>query len=69
MKLILMAKLNLCLQGDSGGPMVTFEKDRKYTLLGVTSYGGDSCENNVPGVYVRLSYYLSWISEHTGLKL
>jgi len=65
-----MDTLNLFLQGDSGGPMVTFDtKDKKYTLLGVTSYGSNSCENNIPGVYVRLSYYLSWISEHTGLKL
>jgi secreted trypsin-like serine protease len=42
-------------------------KDKKFTLLGLTSYGG-KCSDGSPGVYVRLTYYLKWISGKTGLK-
>merc|ERR1719219_2553592 len=50
-------------QGDSGGPMTVVE-DGKYTVVGVVSYGS-GCASTTPGVYARVTNYLSWISSNT----
>ncbi|XP_063869282.1 trypsin-1-like [Scylla paramamosain] len=52
-------------QGDSGGPLFVVE-DSKYKLVGITSFGTGKCaEKGKPGVYARVSKFLTWIKENT----
>ncbi|XP_022176319.1 serine protease snake-like [Myzus persicae] len=50
-------------QGDSGGPLqiVHPEFECMYTQVGITSFGKLCGEPNAPGVYTRVSNYVSWI--------
>lgn len=50
--------------GDSGGPLKTRVGGRVY-IAGVVSFGSPSCGNGQPGVYTRISSYLSWIQSNT----
>lgn len=49
--------------GDSGGPLVGFAKGKSPRLLGIVSYGAESCRTAAPVVYTRISAYLSWLKE------
>ncbi|XP_045123505.1 trypsin-1-like [Portunus trituberculatus] len=52
-------------QGDSGGPLFVVESS-KYKLVGVTSFGTGKCaEKDYPGVYARVSKFLTWIKQNT----
>lgn len=50
-------------QGDSGGPLQIARTDGSclYNLLGVTSFGKGCANPDSPGVYTRVSEYISWI--------
>ena len=55
-------------QGDSGGPAVAFltlpeAGETRATVLGLTSWGYGCGRPNKPGVYTRLSKYVTWIYE------
>ena len=58
------------MQGDSGGPVWTFDQGRAV-LLGVLSVGnveGDSCTSEEGfAIYTRISEFIPWIKEVTKL--
>ncbi|XP_073505502.1 ovochymase-1 [Phyllobates terribilis] len=51
--------------GDSGGPLIC-RSENKYKLVGVVSWGSDTCDPNAPAVYSSVSKYRAWIEKHTG---
>ena len=50
-------------QGDSGGPLAV-EVDNSWTLAGIVSWGYDCADPAFPGVYTRITQYISWIEDH-----
>ncbi|XP_055846065.1 brachyurin-like [Episyrphus balteatus] len=53
--------------GDSGGPLVL--NDGSNTVIGATSFGiVFGCEVEFPGVFTRVTSYLGWIKEKTGIS-
>ncbi|KAG5335356.1 SNAK protease, partial [Acromyrmex heyeri] len=49
-------------QGDSGGPLQIVSNNKcVFLLIGITSFGKACAMIDIPGVYTRVSYYLSWI--------
>lgn len=55
-------------QGDSGGPLMyrdiqTYQEN--WICIGVVSYGLEKCGiEHIPGVYTRVTEYISWILEN-----
>jgi transmembrane serine protease 3 len=50
-------------QGDSGGPFVV-KKGDAFTLQGVVSFGIGCARPGFPGVFTRVSNYVSWINNY-----
>ena len=51
--------------GDSGGPLVYRPTpDSPWYQVGIVSFGTSKCGVGQPGVYTRLSAFISWIQSH-----
>ncbi|CAH1405346.1 unnamed protein product [Nezara viridula] len=51
-------------QGDSGGPLLI--NGRKQAILaGIISWGVNCANQNYPGIYTNVKYFLPWIMNHT----
>ena len=46
--------------------MLTVDREYRWTVSGVVSFGPSSCGNIVPGVYTRVDRYTRWISRVLG---
>ncbi len=55
-------------QGDSGGPLMAFFNSR-WVLAGITSFGDGCAQPGYPGVYTRVSAFVSFISSITNLTV
>ncbi|MEM7429183.1 MAG: trypsin-like serine protease [Pseudomonadota bacterium] len=51
-------------QGDSGGQLVAFDKNRCPYQIGIVSWGDGCARSKSYGVYTRVSAYLPWIRQH-----
>ncbi|XP_026808326.1 serine protease snake-like [Rhopalosiphum maidis] len=51
--------------GDSGGPIQIIHNKYMcmYSQIGITSFSGVYCGTDTPGVYTRVSNYISWIEQ------
>jgi len=64
-----MYALSFLYQGDSGGPLMFKESDGKFTQVGIVSFGASESCTDYPSGYTRVTSFLGWISEKTGLKI
>ena len=46
--------------GDGGSPLVCQAKSGRWTVMGLVAWGL-GCGSDLPGVYVRMSYFKDWI--------
>ncbi|XP_057380414.1 serine protease filzig-like [Daphnia carinata] len=54
-------------EGDSGGPLMYERDDGRWSLVGTVSHGIRCAYPNMPGVYMRMTYYRPWIERVTGI--
>jgi len=50
-------------RGDSGGPVLCLDEKKRWTLMGVTSYGPEFCDDPPKSVYGRVRNFLHKIRE------
>lgn len=55
-------------QGDSGAPLVAFDREKRPFVIGITSWGLECFRDNSAGVYTRLSRYIAWIGSVVGTE-
>lgn len=52
-------KIDSC-QGDSGGGLL-IQKDNRWHVFGVTSFGDECAKENAYGIYTRTAFYVNWM--------
>ncbi|RXG56518.1 Serine proteinase stubble, partial [Armadillidium vulgare] len=50
-------------EGDSGGPLSILGRNGQWILAGIVSHGIKCAYPNLPGVYMRMTYYKPWIEK------
>lgn len=50
--------------GDSGGPLMLLDKNNRWKVIGIVSWGRRGCNPEFPTVYTRVSHFLEWINKH-----
>lgn len=74
----LLSPTDICSQGwdvvaqgpcseDAGGPLTITEDDGSVNQIGIVSFFMSPCDRGFPSAYVRVSPYISWIEQTTGL--
>lgn len=53
------------LQGDSGGPLMV--NDGKWQQVGIVSWGIGCGKGQFPGVYTRMTSYMTWLYKNLHL--
>ncbi|XP_076325694.1 phenoloxidase-activating factor 2-like isoform X2 [Tachypleus tridentatus] len=53
-------------KGDGGGPLMCQRGDGSYGLAGLVGWGVECGKPGLPGIYIRVQMYLSWITSITG---
>lgn len=62
---LLKCNILMVVQGDSGSPLQCYsEKDDRYYLIGVTSFGENCGHPHRPGVYSKTSSFGKWFIEN-----
>ncbi|KAK0070738.1 hypothetical protein PV326_002128, partial [Microctonus aethiopoides] len=49
--------------GDGGAPLVCSSNSGQWTAVGLVGWGIGCADSTVPGVYVNIFNYLSWINQ------
>jgi len=52
--------------GDSGGPLQCRNGDGEWHLVGLTSWGSETCSVDMPSIYTRVSCFVNWIDNVVG---
>lgn len=55
-------------QGDSGGPHATRLNPDTWFLTGIISWGDECAKEGKYGIYTRVSKYINWITNMTGIR-
>lgn len=56
------------ISGDSGSG-VSAHLNGRPTIIGIVSFGTGQCEGGFPPSFTRVTSFLTWISEQTGIEI